>query len=73
MDCRVLFGFIDEPASHKVYVIPPREFKLKNESCLPLVAGYDLVNANSKKKLDLGNVFAELRLEHMYINILALS
>lgn len=36
------------PANRKVYVIPLKESRLRNELWLLLVAGYGLVNANFK-------------------------
>lgn len=53
------------PADSKVYVIPPRDSKLKNKLWFLLVAGYGLVNANSKWQFVLDNGFIELGLAHM--------
>lgn len=53
------------PADGNVYVIPPKESRLRNELWLLLVAVYGLVNANSKWQVKSDNSLLELGLQHL--------
>lgn len=55
------------PADRKVYVLPSRESKLRNELWLFLIAGYGLINANPKCQLVSEGVFAALGLKHLLV------
>lgn len=53
------------PADRKVFVRPLNGSKQHNELWLLLVAGYDLINANSKWQFKSDNVLLDIGLQHV--------
>lgn len=54
-----------EPADTKVYVIQPKEPRLRNELWLLLVARYGLINANSKWQYMSDHALVDISLQHV--------